>query len=137
MLLKQLLKDGAAKGEVVALNSTAIKAYSQRSLDNKTGKGDREPRVGRGRRDFILGYKLHTACCASSELPLAFTVEPCNVNEKLCFKLLLQKPKCRGLAFKTVFADAQYGSAKVRETVKQYGAEAVIPYRKSSRIKNA
>jgi uncharacterized protein (DUF2126 family) len=59
------------------------------------------------------------------------------VSEKLCFKLLLQKLKCRGLAFKTVLADAQYDSAKVRETVKQYGAEAVIPYRKSSRIKNA
>jgi hypothetical protein len=42
MLLKQLLKDGAVKGEVVALDSTAIKAYSQRSLDNKTGKSDRE-----------------------------------------------------------------------------------------------
>ena len=137
MLLKQLLKDGAVKGEVVALDSTAIKAYSQRSLDNRSGKSDHDARVGRGRRGFILGYKVHTACCASSELPLAFTVEPCNVNEKLCFKPLLQKLKCRGISFKTVLADAQYDSAKVRETVKQYGAEAVIPYRKSSRIKNA
>jgi hypothetical protein len=33
-------------------------------------------------------------------------------------------------------ADAQYDSAKVRETVKEYGAETVIPYRKSSRIRN-
>jgi len=49
-MLEQLLKDGAVKGEVVALDSTAIKAYSQRSLDNKTGKSDPEARVGRGRR---------------------------------------------------------------------------------------
>ncbi|MDH5266053.1 MAG: transposase [Candidatus Bathyarchaeota archaeon] len=137
ILLKQLLKDGAVKSEVVALDSTAIKAYSQRSLDNRSGKSDHDARVGRGRRGFILGYKVHTACCTSSELPLAFTVEPCNVNEKLCFKPLLQKLKCRGISFKTVLADAQYDSAKVRETVKQYCAEAVIPYRKSSRIKNA
>jgi transposase len=137
LLLKQLLKDGAIKGEVVALDSTAIKAYSQRSLDNKSGKSDHDARVGRGRRGFILGYKVHTACCTSSELPLAFTVQPCNMNEKLYFKPLLQKLKCRGLAFKTVVADAQYDSSKVREIVKQYGAEAVIPYRKSSRIKNA
>jgi transposase len=40
MLLEQLLKGGAVKGEVVALDGTAIKAYSQRRLDNKTGKSD-------------------------------------------------------------------------------------------------
>jgi transposase len=136
MLLKQLLKDGAVEGEVVALDSTAIKAYSQRSLDNKSGKSDLEARVGRGRRGFILGYKVHTACCTSSELPLAFTVHPCNVNEKLCFKPLLEKLKDRGISFKTVVADAQYDSAKVREAIKECGAEPVIPYRKCSKIKN-
>ena len=137
MLLKQLLKDGAVKGEVVALDSTAIKAYSQRSLDNKSGKSDREARVGRGRRGFILGYKVHTACCTSSELPLAFTVEPCNMNEKRFIKQLLEKLKCLGISFKTVVADAQYDSTRVRETVREYDAEPVIPYRKSSRIKRA
>ena len=47
MLLKQPLRGEAVKGEVVALDSTAVQAYSQRSLDNKTGKSDREARVGR------------------------------------------------------------------------------------------
>jgi transposase len=89
MLLKQLLRSEAVEGEVVALDSTTIKAYSQRSLDSKSGKSDHEARVGRGRRGFTLGYKVHTACCASSELPLAFMVAPCNVNEKLCFRPLL------------------------------------------------
>jgi len=84
-----------------------------------------------------LGYKVHTACCASPELPLAFTVEPCNVNENLCFKSLLEKLKRHGIGFKTVVADAQYDSAKVREAVKEFDAEPVIPYRKCSKIKNA
>jgi len=137
LLLKQLLKDGAVKGEVVALDSTAIKAYSQRSLDNKTGKSDHEARVGRGRRGFLLGYKVHTACCASSELPLAFTVEPCNRNDKCFIKPLLDKLKAQDINFKTVLADAQYDSAKVRNAVREYGAEPVIPYRKSSKIRNA
>jgi len=137
MLLKQLVSGEAVKGEVVALDSTAIKAYSQRSLDNKSGKSDCEARVGRGRRGFILGYKVHTACCTSSELPLAFTVQPCNMNEKRFIKQLLEKLKCLGISFKTVVADAQYDSAKVRETVREYDAEPVIPYRKSSRIKRA
>jgi transposase len=136
MLLKQLMPSGVVKAEVVAVDSTAIKAYSQRSLDNKSGKSDREARVGRGRRGFILGYKVHTACCTSSELPLAFTVQPCNMNEKRFIKPLLEKLKDRGISFKTVVADAQYDSAKVRETVRECGAEPVIPYRKSSKIKH-
>ena len=136
LLLGQLLKGGAVKGEVVALDGTAIKAYSQRSLDNKTGKSDPEARVGRARRGFVLGYKVHMACCASSELPLAFTVAPCNMNEKLFAKPLLEKLKGLGVNFKAVLADAQYNSSKVREDVKRFGAEPVIPYRRSSKVKN-
>jgi transposase len=136
LLLEKLLKHGAVKGEVVALDGTAIKAYSQRSLDNKTGKSDQEARVGKARRGFVLGYKVHTACCTSCELPLAFMVAPCNMNEKLFAKPLLEKLKNYGFQFKAVLADAQYNSSKVREDVKGFGAEPVIPYRRSSKVKN-
>jgi len=118
------------------LDGTAIKAYRQRSLDNKTGKSDSEARVGRGRRGFVLGYKVHTACCTGSELPLAFKVAPCNLNEKCFIKPLLAKLKGLGINFNAVLADAQYDSAKVRNTVKEYDAEPVIPHRKGSKIKN-
>ena len=136
-LLEQLVKNGVVKGEVIAVDSTAVKAYSQRDLENKRGKSDIEARVGRGRRGFILGYKVHTACCATSELPLTFTVEPCNMNEKHFIKPLLEKLKGQGVCPKTVLADAQYDSSKVRETVRKFGAEPVIPYRKNSKIKHA
>ncbi len=136
MLLKQLVEDKVVKGEVVAVDGTAVKAYSQRDLKNKRGKSDPEARVGRARRGFLLGYKVHTACCTSSELPLAFTVAPCNMNEKRFIKPLLEKLMGHGVCFETVLADAQYDSSKVRETVREYGAEPVIPYRKSSRIKS-
>jgi len=137
LLLKQLLKYGTVRGKVIAVDSTAVKAYSQRDLKNKRGKSDPEARVGRGRRGFLLGYKVHTACCASSELPLAFKVEPCNMNEKRFIKPLLEKLKGQGVCVKAVVADAQYDSAKVRNMINEYGAEPVIPYRKSSRIKYA
>ena len=137
MQLRQLMESGVVKGRVVAVDSTAVKAYSQRDLENKRGKSDFDARVGRGRRGFILGYKVHTACCANSELPLTFTVEPCNMNEKCFIKLLLEKLKCRGVCFKTVLADAQYDSAKVRNCVREYSAEPVVPYRKSSKIRDA
>ena len=137
MLLEQLLSRGVIKGEVIAMDSTAIKAYSQRDLENKRGKSDLDARVGRGRRGFVLGYKVHTVCCTNSELPLAFTVQPCNLNEKRFIKNLMENLRNQGVSFKTVIADAQYDSAKVRETVRRYGAEPVIPYRKCSKIRNA
>jgi len=103
MLLEQLLKCGAVKGEVVAFDCTAIKAYSQRSLDNKTGKSDRQARVGRGRRGFILGYKVHAACCVGSELPLAFKVEPCNMNEKRFHQTVAEEAEGVGHKFRNCF----------------------------------
>jgi hypothetical protein len=136
LLLEKLLKHRTIKGEVVAVDGTAIKAYSQRSLDNKTGKSDNEARVGRARRGFLLGYKVHAVCCTSSELPLAFMVAPCNMNEKRFAKPLLEKLKEQSICFETVLADAQYNSSKVREDVKQFGAEPVIPYRRFSNVKN-
>jgi len=93
LLLEQLMESGVVKRKVVVVDSTAVKAYSQRDLENKRGKSDREARVGRGRRGFILGYKVHVACSALSELPLAFTVEPCNRNDKCFIKPLLEKLK--------------------------------------------
>jgi len=116
LLLKQLLKCEAIKGEVVAVDSTVVKAYSQRDLKNKRGKSDPDARVGRGRRGFKLGYKVHTTCCTSSELPLTFTVQPCNMNEKRFIKPLLKRLWDEGVGFKTVVDDAQYDSAKVRKT---------------------
>ena len=44
LLLKPLLKRGVARGKIIAVDGTAIKAYSQRSLDNKTGKSHKEAR---------------------------------------------------------------------------------------------
>jgi len=137
MLLKQLMHSGVVKAEVVAVDSTAVKAYSQRDLENKRGKSDPDARVGRSRRGFTLGYKVHTVCCANSEMPLAFIVESCNLNEKRFVKPLLEKLKSQGISFKTVLADAQYDSTEAREIIKTYCAEPVIPYRKNSRIKRA
>jgi transposase len=58
------------------------------------------------------------------------------MNEKLFAKPLLEKLKEYGVKFKAVLADAQYDSSTVRETVEEYGAEPVIPYRRSSKVKN-
>jgi len=136
-LLRRLLGDGAVRGNVIAVDSTHVDAYSQRAADNRTGRSDPEARVVRGKRGFILGYRVHTACCAESEMPLAFIVAPCNENDKVYFKPLLQAVHGLGVEFRTVLADAQYSSARVREAARAYGAEPVIPVRRDSRVKDA
>jgi transposase len=108
-LLRRLLEDGAVKGDVIAVDSTHVDAYSQRAPDNRTGKSDPEARVG----------------------------SPCNENDKVYFKPLLESVHALGIEFKTVLADAQYNSAKVRAAAEAYGAEPVIPVRRDSRVKDA
>jgi len=136
-LLQMLLERGAVKGEVVAVDSTHVQAYSQRNRDKRTGKSDTDARVGRGRRGFILGYRVHIACCAVSEMPLAFVVAPCNENDKTFFGSLLERVHSLGIRFRAVLADAQYSSSRIREAAEGYGAEPIIPVRKDSKLKEA
>ena len=69
-LLKELLKIGVINGETVVLDATFVKAYSRRDpRDNSRGKSDPEARVGRNGKTYELGYKLHIAIDAKSELP--------------------------------------------------------------------
>jgi len=136
-LLDRLVRSGAVKGKTVAVDSTHLQAYSQRSMDNRSGRSDPDARVGRGKRGFILGYRVHTACCADSELPLAYRVAPCNDNDKLYFKPLLQDSQSLGIRCRTIVADTQYSSEKVRTDAAAIGAEPVIPVRSDSRLREA
>ena len=119
------------------MDSTHLKAYSGRAMDNRTGRSDPDARVGRGRRGFILGYRVHTACCADSELPLAFTVAPSNENDKVYFEPLLERVHRLGVRFKSVLADSQYGSQNARDAAEWLGAEPIIPVRRNSRLRDA
>jgi hypothetical protein len=133
-LTRMLLESGTIIGKVLAVDSTHIKAYSGRAMDNRTGRSDPDARVGRGRRGFILGYRVHTACCADSELPLAFTVAPCNENDKVHFEPLLERVHQLGVGFGTVLAYAQINSENVRNASGWLGAEPIIPARRDSRV---
>ena len=77
-----LVSKGRIKGEVLALDSTFIKAYSRRNLDNRTGYSDPESRIGRAVKAKDLGYRLHLAVDVKSELPIAMIVVSANENEK-------------------------------------------------------
>jgi hypothetical protein len=136
-LARMLVESGTIIGKVVAVDSTHIVAYSARAMDNASGRSDPDARVGRGRRGFILGYRVHTVCCADSELPIAYTVAPCNENDKLYFEPLLEKAHRLGVGFLHVVADSQYNSENVRNAAEWLGAEPIIPVRRDSRVRRA
>jgi transposase len=136
-LTKRLIESGTLIGKVLAVDSTHIVAYSGRAVDKVFGRSDPDARVGRGRRGFILGYRVHTVCCADSELPIAFTVAPCNENDKVIFEPLLEKARRLGVGFRHVVADSQINSENVRNAAEWLGAEPVIPVRRDSRARRA
>jgi transposase len=136
-LAMNLIESGVMIGKVVAVDSTHVVAYSGRAMDNRNGGSDPDARVGRGRRGFILGYRVHTVCCADSELPIAFTVAPCNENDKVYFEPLLEKARRLGVGFRHVVADSQINSENVRNAAEWLGAEPVIPVRRDSRVGRA
>jgi hypothetical protein len=128
-----LVKNGRIKGHSIALDSTFIKAYSRRNLDNRTGYSDPESRIGRAVKAKDLGYRLHLAVDVKSELPVAMIVVSANEKEKKhslgLFEKTLEYVKPRKL-----LADSQYSAANLREAVSQVGALPVIPYPKNQRV---
>jgi IS5 family transposase len=129
-LLKELLKRGAINGETVVLDATFVKAYSRRDPhDNSRGKSDPQARVGRNGKTYELGYKLHVAADAKSELPLAVVVASANENEKKHASALFRKAlKATKQRTKTLVADSQFSSRKLREQLSAINVKTVIPY---------
>jgi transposase len=128
-MVGQAIALGAVKGLVLAVDSTAFKAYSARDASNKRGKSDPDADVGRAGRTYILGYRVHLAC-AEGDVPLAYTVQPISRNDKLFYKQLLEEAWKTGVRFRVVAGDRQYDSAMLREWTKEkFGAETAIPTR--------
>jgi transposase len=129
-LLKELLKGGVISGKTVVVDATFVKAYSRRDpRENSRGKSDPEARVGRNGKTYELGYKLHVAVDAKSELPLAVIAASANENEKKHASALIRKAlKTTEQRTKTLVADSQFSSRKLREHLSAQGVKAVIPY---------
>ena len=125
-----LVQKGRIKGEAVALDSTFVKAYSRRNLDNRTGYSDPEARVGRAVKAKDLGYRLHLAIDVKSELPIAMKLVPANENEKKHSIELFTKAS-EHIRPRKLLADSQYSAASLREKAAEYGALPVIPYPKN------
>ena len=121
-----LLESRTIIGKVVAVDSTHLKAYSGRAMDNRTGRSNPDARVGRGRRrGFVLGY-ASTAYCADSELPIARGGALQQKHERT-LRAAAGADTPSGVKFREVLADAQYSSVNVRDAAEWLGAEPVVP----------
>jgi transposase len=131
--IRLLVLKGRIKGEAIALDSTFIKAYSRRALDNRTGFSNPESRIGRAVKAKDLGYRLHLAVDVKSELPIAMVLVSANENEKK-HSISLFKKASEYVKPKKLLADSQYSASNLRKTVLENGALPVIPYPKNQNV---
>ncbi len=114
----------------LCVDSTFMKAYSRRG--RKGGISDRGAKVGRTeRRSYRLGWRVHTVASMSA-YPIAYIVRAADVNDKEMVKPLLKKASSMlrqyGKSISQIVADSQYYSAEVFKTIREYGAEPIIPH---------
>jgi transposase len=129
-LVDELIENKLIVGKQVVFDATFVKAYSRRDLhDNSKGASDPEARVGRNGKTYELGYKLHVAIDAKSELPLTVIAAPANDNEKKHAPTLFEKAlKSTNKRMKLLIADSQYSCQGQRTQASNSGVRAVIPY---------
>jgi len=121
---------GVVKGRIVVCDATFIKAYSKRDpKDDYKGYSDPDARVGRAEKGYRLGYKLHLAVDANSDLPLAVIAASANENEKKHAPKLIEKAiQATDRKVRVLVADSQYSSGKLRRRISSHGINLVIPY---------
>jgi IS5 family transposase len=129
-MVKELFKGKLIAGKTVVLDATFIKAYSKRDPhENSRGGSDPQARVGRNGKTYELGYKMHIAVDAKSELPLAVIVAPANDNGKKHAPELLKKAlKATKSRMKVLVADSQYSCRSLRDQASDSGVRVVIPF---------
>jgi IS5 family transposase len=112
------------------VDATFVKAYSRRDPhDDGKGASDPQARVGRNGKTYDLGYKVHLAIEAKSELLLAVIVAPANDNEKKHAPALFEKTlKSTKGKMKVLVAGSQYSCQGQREQATDSKVRVIIPY---------
>ena len=111
------------------LDPNFLKAWSTRHPDDgKIGFSDAEAMVGRNRRGYDLGYKLHISVDPKRILLHAFLVAPANDNEKKHAPALVARTRMvlgrAGVRLRRLIGDSQFSSGRVRSLAES----SVIPY---------
>lgn len=105
-------------GKVIAVDSTLFKAYARDYKNRENSDPDAKWGYSATKDSFVFGYKVHLACDAGSELPLAFTITPGNVYDSTEYLALMEDLTDRGIRPEAVLADTGYDSkANILQTL--------------------
>ena len=128
-LTKTLIESGALIGKVLAVDSTHLKTYSGRAMDNRAGGSDPDARVGRGRRGFSLGY-LSLFLVDIEGFPLGHVEAPLNVNEKQLVEALLHRVLGECIEVELLAGDSQLESEAIFMLLESLKVSHIIAWRK-------
>lgn len=134
-LVSQCKEASIINGRHLAVDSAAVKSYEKKqpkSKSQETGNANWGAKYDTfGNKLAWFGYKFHLAVDTASELPVALDVTPANVFDgEMAAPLLEHVVTTHGWKIDFVMMDAGYDQVKNYETVRQYGAQAIIAMNK-------
>jgi IS5 family transposase len=132
IISRRLAEHHAFAGRSIVVDATLLSAYSRPHGSHPPSDSDAAWGV-RSTGDWVFGYKLHLACDADTELPIAFEVTSGNIYDGKMFPLLLQRVVELGFHPDWVIADAAYDSEENRQLAASHGIVAVIPKNRRNR----
>ncbi len=123
---------GKVTGGHLAIDSTHVKAWSQRKSKDKTKPGFKEGRncnfcrLGMTPKGFMLCYRVQTATVTHSEIPIAINILPGNVHDRTAFEDIFTKALQQVPQPLAVSADKGYSSGKNRDLIHAANAACII-----------
>jgi hypothetical protein len=116
--------------QAACVDGTDFRAWSSRDMqDNRTGFGDPDARLGRGKRGFILGYQSLFLVDIEG-FPLGHVEAPVNVNEKMLVETLLAEVLGEDLEVELVVGDSQFESQRFFERLRGRRIASIIPWKR-------
>jgi len=83
----------------------------------------------------FYGFKLQMACCTTTGLPVAWSVETAKANESLFVTSLIDEAKRRGALAATCAMDKAYDIGRVYGECAERDCEAIVPLRQTPGVK--
>jgi hypothetical protein len=116
--------------QAACVDGTDLPAWSSRDPhDTSRGLGDRDARLGRGKKGFVLGYQSLFLVDIEG-FPLGHVEAPANINEKMLVEPLLDKLLGEDIEVELLGGDSQFESEQVFDMLRLKKISCVIPWRR-------
>jgi len=116
--------------QAASLDGTDLPAWSSRDPhDTRRGLGDPDARLGRGKKDFLLGYQS-VFLVDIEGFPLGHVEAPLNVNEKELVEELLTRVLGESLEVELLAGDSQFESQSVFDLLDSLKIGSIIAWRR-------